>query len=398
MDSIQLDSNQLQAVSMAASEPISLITGGPGTGKTTCLRAIITELGLKGRYYALCAPTGKAARRMSESTGSSAHTIHRLLNYSPLEGFRYNRYNQLPYSAIIVDESSMIDIYLMAVLLEALDRDQATVTFIGDADQLPPVGQGCPFRDLITTYEHANTLPVKRLLTPYRYDNWVAENAPRILAGEEIDLNSKPDFDFYQMETGDGPHLPGVVVDLVKQINDPDNTQVLTPTKQPHYVGSTVELNRVLQDAINPGKNSGWELNGAPIRVNSRVMQTRNNYTIGRFNGEVGKVVKIDKALLMVQYDNGITPYDFGTAKDLQLSYAATIHKSQGSEFDFLVIVLHSNQPTMLLTRQLFYTAITRAKKAVYIVGDEKGLNRARFNTDDTRRRTLLTERLKGIL
>lgn len=395
-----LDEKQQFAVQLLLSAPISFITGGPGTGKTTCLATAVQRLEALGRSYVLCAPTGKAARRLSEATNRSAYTIHRLLGYKKDEDNDLDSLQEITSSVVIVDESSMIDLQLMYNLLSKIDLNVTSIAFIGDADQLPPVGQGCPFQDLVKLVEHVKQgtrAPFVRFQKVYRQGegSWVANNAPRVLHGEGLDLETKPDFEFYLMDTKDGPHIPGVVVDVMKEIDDFDNTQILTPTKQTRSVGSTIELNRVLQKAIVSMKSKSWKLvNDEQVFVGSRVMQTKNDYSIDRFNGEVGKVIRITSDNLVVAYDNGATEYDGETAVNLQLAYATTIHKSQGSEFDYVILVLHSRQPKTLLTRQLLYTAITRARKGLYIIGDELGLGYACANTHDTRRCTLLNSKL----
>jgi exodeoxyribonuclease V alpha subunit len=405
VDKLTLTDEQEHAVRVMTTERIGCVTGGPGTGKTTCLGHAQSALEHANRAYVLCAPTGKAARRMAEQSGVAAYTIHRLLGWQGDGKFTYNANNPLPYDTIICDEASMIDIRLLGALFSAIDLDTTSVMFMGDVDQLPPVGAGCPFRDLIWTYEGTDQLPIVRLTIPQRQaeGSWVANNAPHILTGG-YDLDLEDQEDFIWAEVRNPVNIGPTVLELFDEINDPDNIQVLTPTKIQHAPGSTVELNKLLQDKLNPG-TGGWNVYKQMLREGSRVMQMKNNYNIHRFNGEVGKIVGLNEQSMVVDYADqytaidttSTTKYTQADAQELQLAYAATIHKSQGSEFDHVIVIMHSKQPRQLLSRQLLYTAITRAKKAVYLVGDQKGLDLACSNNKAISRKTLLVDKMETL-
>ena len=386
------DLDQDNAVEMMCHEPVSVVTGGPGVGKTTCTRQACDWLDGNGISYALCAPTGKAARRMHEATGRQARTIHRLLEWSP-EGFRRGAHDPLSEKRIICDESSMIDIRLASWLLEAVGAG-THITFVGDADQLPPVGPGAFFRDLIAS----GTVPVITLKTLHRaaQDSWICRNAPKVLSGAPLELDDISDFEWWQMEGNDAEHVGQVCLDIIKASERPlSEIQVLTPMKK--RKGGTEPLNAMLQANLNSSRGLEYKVWDQAIKTGDRIMQTRNDYNLGVFNGEVGIVDSITRKNLVVQYDDMRVTYDHDAAKNLQLAYAMTIHKSQGSEWPAVVVVCHSEH-SFMLTRQLLYTALTRAKGEVYIVGDERGLQIALRTVKDAQRRTLLQQRLRGEL
>jgi exodeoxyribonuclease V alpha subunit len=371
-----------------------IVTGGPGTGKTTCLRRALDRL--TGKRVELCAPTGKAAKRIKETTGRDARTIHRLLEYRPGVGFMRNRHAPLDADLVVADESSMIDIELMAALLSACGP-RTRVVLVGDADQLPPVGPGKPFADLVTAPE----VPVARLTTLHRQalKSWVARNAPRILCGEMIELERRDDFEHVRVDAAAG------VLDAVRKVVEADSdAQVLIP-QRPGLAGVNV-ANAQLQAVLN----SELYVDGDPViqrehyalRRGDRVINTRNDYELNVFNGELGGLVDFDHGKPVVEYaDAGSTRavvyQSYEQANALELAYALTVHRSQGSEFPSVVVVCHSTH-SFGLTRQLLYTAVTRTRGKLVIVGDMRGLEHALSAGRVPVRNTTLLERLRGEL
>lgn len=400
-DKITLDPSQERAVELACSARLGIVTGGPGTGKSTCLRFALDWLDQHGQRYELAAPTGKAAKRINETTGRPARTIHRLLGYTR-DGWAHNKDNPLACNVVIVDESSMIDIELGAALLNAIDPSRTRLILIGDADQLPPVGPGRLFGDLVDAAEAGEVrVPLVRLQTVHRsaLESWVCRNAPRVLRGEGLELGEHPDFLFVEQDNAaellaDVRHL---ITEYIPKNIDAD-AQLLIP-QRPGVAGIDA-ANRALQNALNP------RAEGAPfvprkdheLRIGDRVIQTRNDYKLQIFNGEIGTIDEIDRHAGKVHvYVEGPVEYSLEQADALQLAYALTVHRAQGSEFPWVVCVVHSTH-SYILTRQLVYTAITRAKKGVILVGDRKGLAHALSERKTVKRNTALVERLKGEL
>lgn len=392
---IELSKEQLQGVRAACQQPVTIITGGPGTGKTTCIQTICANLEAAGVRYVMCAPTGKASRRMFEATDRAASTIHRLLGWQGGGGFEHNALNPVQTEVVIVDESSMIDIRLAYWLLRALE-DQVRVVFVGDADQLPPVGPGAFFRDVIDS----KRFPVIRLTQLFRQSekSWVCRNAPRVLAGGEgLELQDMGDFEFWEVEDPEG--IREAVTDLVRKLRTEhpwSDLQVLTPMKKEDRAGTTFDLNGRLQHVFNPD-GFGVQVRGTEIREGDQVIQTRNNYQLEVMNGEVGTVryVGARPREASVAFGDVLRDYDSDAMGDLALAYALTIHKSQGSEWPIVVVICHSVHGFML-SRQLFYTAITRGKRALYVVGDRAGVSKALRTVKDSQRATCLAGRLRA--
>lgn len=396
MSEIILDDVQQEAVRLIESAPIGVVTGTPGTGKSTLVREALTRL----NNFELCAPTGKAAKRLSELTGHPARTIHRLLGWTP-QGFTFGaglHQQPLDTDVVIVDESSMIDVRLAASLFSALGS-RTRIVFVGDANQLPPVGPGAVFRDMIASAR----VPTVRLERLYRAaaESWVCRNAPKILQGQPLETADIADFTWFQIGADDAEHIGDVVLQVLKEqmaAGVPlDTMQVLSPMKV--RTGGTRELNAKLQPTLNARgvKGPGWKLyDDMTIHTADRVMQTRNDYTLGVFNGEVGTVYRVDKHELVVKFDSDtMVTYSHEQARALQLAYASTIHRYQGSEVPDAIVVCHSSHSRML-TRQLLYTAITRAKKRVFLVGDKAGLQTALRTSRDEMRKTRLVARIQG--
>lgn len=449
---IELDASQLAAVDLVCSAQCAVVTGGPGTGKTTCLRTALDRLDAQGVRYQLAAPTGKAARRMREATGRHAQTVHRLLAFGPdpISGvlcFNRNESSPIDSDLVVIDEASMLDIELADDLARAIGSSTRLV-FVGDADQLPSVGPGNVLRDIIA----AGTVPVARLTTLHRaaQESWVCTQSRVVLEGALPDLNDRHDFRWLGRANRDDA-IEALISAVFRELPSLDvvagDIQVLIPQRK-GPAGCEL-VNPRLQALLNPERDSdpqGWPLgkdvDAAILRLRDRVIQTRNDYDLGVMNGEVGNIAGIVSEpsvckscggsgsvggsfvdgntiqdagrpcvpcggtgkrapYLTVRYpadDGGVRLVEYGKGQvfALDLAYALTIHKSQGSQWPWVVVFAHSTH-TRMLTRQLLYTAITRASKGVVLVGDEVGLGRAVKETRESRRNTWLSARLREV-
>ena len=396
---IEYDEVQLAAIRQAVTSKVMVLTGGPGTGKTTTTQGIIAALKKAGLRVLLAAPTGRAAKRMSEATGMEAKTIHRLLEYNPQDGYKRNDENPLEGDALIVDECSMIDILLMNNLLKAVPVGMRLV-FVGDIDQLPSVGAGNVLRDIIDSQR----IPVVRLVCIFRQaqKSRIVMNAHTINQGRFPDTSNGRDTDFFFMREDDPERAAETIVRLVKERlprayrESPDRIQVLTPMQR--GVVGAANLNLLLQQALNP---SGPSLNrgGYTYRQGDRVMQQRNNYDKDVFNGDLGYIREVDteERTLKVDFDGKWAEYDVTELDELTLAYATTIHKAQGSEYPIVVMPVLMTHFVML-QRNLIYTGITRAKKICVLIGATKALAYAVHNMSVLKRNTSLRERLNPSL
>jgi exodeoxyribonuclease V alpha subunit len=459
-----LHARQVAAIELAANmeRPLGFITGGPGTGKTTILQYAVEALEAQGVQVVLAAPTGKAAKRMTEATERSAMTLHRLLEFRPERvvdcetcqriGRAFKRVD-IGRFAIIVDEASMVDLELWTELMRAIERggNRAVVRFVGDADQLPPVGPGQPFQDHLRALD--NTSSVVRLQSVFRQGegSWVAQSAPEVLAGRMPNLRMRPDFRFLEVTRAD--YVPAAIESLlVGHHNDaawsaqtlaPDYvpatrapTGVPAPVLVPQHKGlaGVAVINRLLAEHYNPHAVATCEADliripledGTDLRIGARVMCTKNDYDRGVRNGDTGVIESMvmerdkrgePKPITFVRLDPdettsreilaaqraGITPpltplvaYSFKQSREeLTLAYAMTIHKSQGSQYPWCIVVVHSTH-TRMLTRRLLYTALTRASEGVVVVGNREGFERAVNNAQETPRNTYLVQRLRA--
>ena len=396
---IEYDEVQLAAIRQAVTSKVMVLTGGPGTGKTTTTQGIIAALKKAGLRVLLAAPTGRAAKRMSEATGMEAKTIHRLLEYNPQDGYKRNDENPLEGDALIVDECSMIDILLMNNLLKAVPVGMRLV-FVGDIDQLPSVGAGNVLRDIIDSQR----IPVVRLVRIFRQaqKSRIVMNAHTINQGRFPDTSNGRDTDFFFMREDDPERAAETIVRLVKERlprayrESPDRIQVLTPMQR--GVVGAANLNLLLQQALNP---SGPSLGrgGYTYRQGDRVMQLRNNYAKEVFNGDQGYIREVDTEdrMLTVDFDGKKVEYDVTELDELTLAYATTIHKAQGSEYPIVVMPVLMTHFVML-QRNLIYTGITRAKKICVLIGAMKALAYAVRNVSVLKRNTSLRERLNPSL
>ncbi len=416
---ITLSKGQKEAVIKSLKSGVSVITGGPGTGKTTIINVIIEALESCDLKIAITAPTGRGAKRITETSGHSASTIHRLLEYYYDESqdtmrFGRNEENPLEEDLLIIDEASMIDIFLMKGIMEASHEEMAII-FVGDSDQLPSVGAGNVLKDLIDS----EVITTSRLTEIYRQakESYITINAHRINKGEYLEFQGK-DRDFFFINTNNQQEIVETIKGLcekrlpnyVKSEESIKDIQVLTPVRK--NILGMYNLNKELQKVLNPANEKLEELQIGDrlFRQGDKVMQIKNNYNItwvntedftegeGIFNGDIGFIQSIDKDSGVVNIlfdDNKLVEYEMSNLKELEQAYAMTVHKSQGSEFPVVVMPI-SSFPPMLATRNLLYTAVTRGKKLVVLVGAIRSLNGMIDNDRIKARYTSLDERLKG--
>ncbi|MCI8869799.1 MAG: ATP-dependent RecD-like DNA helicase [Lawsonibacter sp.] len=409
---LRYNEKQLQAVALAAQRQVMLLTGGPGTGKTTCLRGVVALFDDLGLETALAAPTGRAAKRLGELCGAEASTIHRLLEtgYDPRSGrlvFAKDQDDPLAADAVIVDETSMVDVPLMAALLDAL-RGDCRLVLVGDPDQLPSVGPGSLFADLI----RSGRVPCVRLDEIFRQaaQSAIIRNAHLVNRGELPDLR-RNDGDFFFLRRRDSESAVETIVDLCRRrlperMGIPaDQIQVLSPTRRRGT--GTRALNQALQAALNPPSQDKGERRFGDwvFREGDRVMQVKNNYDIlwrengglrsgmGVFNGDVGRVLSIDGEAVTVDFEGRLVEYAADMLGELEPAFAVTVHKSQGSEYQAVILAALDGAP-MLMTRGVLYTAVTRARELFIAVGDEDTVARMVANNRQTRRYSGLRARL----
>jgi len=398
---IQLADSQKEAIRLALASKLLVITGGPGVGKTTLVNSILTIMRAKQIQPLLCAPTGRAAKRLGESTGLEAKTIHRLLEVNPVNGqFKRNEESPLDCDVLVVDECSMIDVPLANQLLRAI-RTTSAVIFVGDVDQLPSVGPGQFLRDLIDS----GSVPVVRLTEVFRQaaSSRIVRTAHQINQGHFPSLPAKGEAsDFYFVAAEEPDAIAHTVVDLVQRrlpkkfgVDPVRDIQVLCPMNR--GVTGARGINQALQEALNPPGEHSIEKFGYRFSVGDKVMQIENNYDKDVYNGDIGFVASIDpdEQELTASFDGRAVIYPFGELDELVLCYATTIHKSQGSEYPVVIIPL-STQHTLMLKRNLIYTGVTRGKRLVVLVGQKRALAIAVKGAQTDRRWSKLAERLGG--
>lgn len=394
---IQYDDIQIEAVKTAAGSKLMVLTGGPGTGKTTTTLAIIKVFQKLNARVLLAAPTGRAAKRMAETTGLEAKTIHRLLEYKPPEGYKKNEESPLDCDVLIIDETSMVDIMLFYNLLKAVSNETVLI-LVGDVDQLPSVGAGNVLKDII----ESETVNVVRLTRIFRQaqGSAIVTNAHRINRGEIPNLKGGKSSDFFFIEEEEPQKVVATITELCSKrlpnyykVDPVNDIQVLCPMQK----GETgaFNLNIILQEALNPAEVS-IKYGGTVYRLNDKVMQIKNNYDKNVFNGDIGSITGIDTEdrMLTICFDGVNVEYDATELDEVVLAYATTVHKSQGSEYKIVVAPV-TMQHYMMLQRNLLYTCVTRAKKVLVLVGSKKAIGIAVSNNRMQKRNTMLVERLK---
>lgn len=394
---LKYDQVQIEAIKMACSAKFMVLTGGPGTGKTTTTLAIIQVLKKMAAKILLAAPTGRAAKRLSEATGCEAKTIHRLLEYKPPDGYQKNAENPLECDVLIVDEMSMVDIVLMYNLLKAVPN-RAILILVGDVDQLPSVGPGNVLRDIIDS-EIVSVVKLTRIFRQAS-GSMIITNAHKINKGEFPYLKGGRESDFFFIEESE----PEKIVEQIKElctrrlpsyygVDLIDDIQVLTPMQRGE-VGAR-NLNEVLQEALNSASTCVFS-GGVKFKLHDKVMQIKNNYDKNVFNGDIGRITYLntEEKKVLIRFDNNEVEYEVAELDEVVLAYATTIHKSQGSEYKIVVAPLIT-QHFIMLQRNLLYTCVTRAKKVFVLLGTKKALAIALKNNQVAQRNTLLVKRLK---
>ena len=399
---LQFADTQRVAVREAVTKKLMVVTGGPGTGKTTIVRAILDVFLGKSLRVLLCAPTGRAAKRLGESTGREAKTIHRLLEFDPGIGtFKKGRENPLDLDLLVIDEVSMVDVVLMNRLLQAVPP-WACVVLVGDRDQLPSVGAGAVLADLIDS----GVIPVARLTEVHRQagSSWIVRAAHAVNRGEEPESAPAGKGDFYFIEANDPADIIARIVQMVKEripakfgLDPFRDVQVLTPQVKTEL--GVINLNKELQAALNPQRPGVKEHTslGTTFRVGDKVMQVRNNYQREVFNGDIGRVTDMDAVdqIVAVDFDGRPVEYEFSDLDELQHAYAISVHKSQGAEYPAVVMPVHT-QHYVMLVRNLLYTGITRGRKLVATIGSRRAMWRAVNNHVTSQRFSLLKWRLQN--
>ena len=399
---IQLSATQRDAIRQMLTSKVLIVTGGPGVGKTTLVRGLLEIARSQNLQAALCAPTGRAAKRLCEATGHEAKTIHRLLEFDPIAGaFTRGREHPLEIDFLIVDETSMVDMPLMNQLLRAVPA-RACLVLVGDVDQLPSVGPGTVLADII----RSGVVPVARLTQIFRQaeNSWIVRAAHQVNHGEPPASAPRGEGDFYFVEANAPEQIVDRILTMVEQriparfgFDPVRDVQILTPMNR-HDLGTQV-LNARLQEALNPPRGQAEiQRLGATFRQGDKVIQTVNDYRKDVFNGDIGRIASIDQdeKKLTIDYDGRSLTYDFNELDDLALAYALTVHKSQGSEYPAVIVPLHL-QHSILLQRNLLYTAITRGKRLVVLVGQRQALARAVRRQDTSRRYSALCRRLQEL-
>ena len=395
--SIQYDDVQIEAVKTAAGSKLMVLTGGPGTGKTTTTLAVIKVFQKLNARVLLAAPTGRAAKRMSEATGLEAKTIHRLLEFKPPEGYKKNEESPLDCDVLIIDETSMVDIMLFYNLLKAVSNETVLI-LVGDVDQLPSVGAGNVLKDIIGS----ETVNVVRLTRIFRQaqGSAIVTNAHRINRGETPSLKSGKNSDFFYIAEDEPQKVVETITELCSKrlpnyykVDPVNDIQVLCPMQK----GETgaFNMNIILQEALNPAEVC-IKYGGTVYRLKDKVMQIKNNYDKNVFNGDIGSITSIDTEdrMLTICFDGVNVEYDATELDEVILAYATTVHKSQGSEYKIVVAPV-TMQHYMMLQRNLLYTCVTRAKKVLVLVGSKKAIGIAVSNNRMQKRNTMLAERLK---
>ncbi|RQD70494.1 MAG: ATP-dependent RecD-like DNA helicase [Tindallia sp. MSAO_Bac2] len=398
--SIKYHDIQIKAIHKAIGSKMMVLTGGPGTGKTTTTLAIIKTFEQLKAKVMLCAPTGRAAKRLSETTRREAKTIHRMLEFKPGEGFKKNQDHPLNCDVLIVDEASMLDIVLTNNLIRALKNDTVLI-FVGDVDQLPSVGPGNVLKDIIAS----GCIPVVKLERIFRQarGSLIITNAHRINQGDFPYLKGRRNRDFFYMESDDPEEIPEKIVSLCNKrlpqyygIDPIDDIQILCPMQR----GSTgaFQLNQLLQERLNP-QDKKINYGGTQFRLQDKVMQIRNNYDKNVYNGDIGRVTGVDEVnrKIFVNFDGLVKEYQDSEMDEIVLAYAMTVHKSQGSEYPVVIAPL-TTQHFMMLQRNLLYTCVTRAKKILVLIGSKKAIAMAVKNNKVEDRNTWLARRIEGFI
>jgi len=400
---IRFSSQQKQAIRECLLKNLLVITGGPGTGKTTIVKAVVDIFHERGREILLAAPTGRAAKRLHEATGKEARTLHRTLEYIPkLSGFRRNEQHPLQGDVLLIDEFSMVDLPLMYYLLKAVPREMSLI-LVGDKDQLPSVGPGTLLRDIIASGK-VDVVTLDKIFRQKK-DSLIVTNAHRINRGDKIIKPDKGDSnsDFYFLYHEDEQKALQIIIQLCsnripnKLKLDPISSEIQVISPMYRGLVGVDNLNRKLQEMLNP-RQDGLKFGNRDIRIGDKVMQIRNNYDKGIFNGDIGKVTDINKQAyrIAVNFDGRKVDYAREEINELVLAYAISVHKAQGSEYQAVVFPLMT-QHYIMLQRNLFYTALSRAKKLCCIVGSYKALHIAINNNKPVNRNCSLQQKLEAI-